>query len=401
MTETKTEKQTDLTEAFSKFQEHCQKLEDVQKKLRQQLEEAHLELEDKNKELSKRLDEIEFMRKRLSTVLESITDVAMLIDKDGKIDLANQAAKNFFGTELAGRLFRDEAPEIAGHLNTEQGDYDRELILSFGDDTRVVIASAIPTSKDQQAYDSCVIAVKDITEYRELQKKVARKERLAALGKVAASVAHEIRNPLGAVEGFAQLLQKDLEGQNEKTSRLAGKIVQGTRELNDVVTNLLEYTRNPQYNFQKNKLNLIMQDVISMIQPKAKQNGVTIEYTISPEDLKCRIDAVQIKQVLSNLIENAVDACPLQDSGKVSISASTDNKNVNLNICDNGNGIPDGEKRKIFEPFFTTKEDGIGLGLPMCKRIIEGHNGTIEAADNAGCGTRMNITLPIGDIGND
>ncbi len=399
MAEGKTDTQGDLVEAFSRFEEHCQQLESVHQELRQQLNEAHLELDRKNRELSQRVSEIEMIRQRLSTVLESITNAVMLVDEEGMIDLANNAAKQFFGEDIEGEPFRERASALGSLLETEGGVYDKEISLDHQDERRVVIASAIPTSPNKGVSGSCVIAVKDITEYRHLQEQVARKERLAALGKVAASVAHEIRNPLGAVEGFALLLQQDLETAEPDKARLASKIVQGTRELNSVVTNLLEYAREPKYNFQKAELAAVLDEVLNMMKPKADQAGVTLDADGLARGIECSLDAVQMKQVFSNVVANAIDACPHRDSGKVSIEAHERGDKVQVAVLDNGPGIPEEKRDRIFEPFFTMKDDGIGLGLPMCRRIVEGHNGFIKAECPSEGGTKMQVVLPKGGDG--
>ena len=394
MAEHKTDTRGDLVQAFSKFEEHCEQLENVHQELRRQLKEAHVELDRKNRELSQRISEIEVVRQRLSTVLESITNAVMLVDSKGVIDLANNAAKKFFGADIEGQHFSEMAPELTPLFEQHKGVYDKEFSLDRNGDKRVVIASAIPAAPEEGISESCVIAVKDITAYRQLQEKVARKERMAALGNVAANVAHEIRNPLGAVEGFALFLQRDLESNDPDKARLANKIVQGTRELNEVVTNLLQYTREPTYNFQKVDFFPLLQEVVSMLEPKAEQAGVDINLDDGSEAGECQLDPVQVKQVFSNIVANAIDACPNQDSGEVNIYTAVNNAKVEISVSDNGNGIPENMKSRIFEPFFTMKDDGIGLGLPMCKRIVEGHNGTVQVETPPEGGTRMRVALP-------
>jgi len=171
-------------------------------------------LAEKNRELAARVVEIECMKERLSGTVESITDAVFLVDETGAVELANCAAKDFLWPAGHRQETAVSVPEVADLLRDQVSTQDQEIVLHRADGDKNVLVSVIPMRGDSggtlQGNSTRVVAVKDVTEHRQLQERVAREGRMSALGKVAASVAHEIRNPLNAIEGFARLLEQDL-----------------------------------------------------------------------------------------------------------------------------------------------------------------------------------------------
>jgi len=246
------------------------------------------------------------------------------------------------------------------------------------------------SGKDETVVSDKVISLKDVTEQRRLQEIAARNDRMAALGQVAASVAHEVRNPLGAIEGFATLLTRDLQD-DPSSLRLAEKTVYAAQQLNAVVTNLLNHTREVAIHTSVQDLNTVVNNALDLIAPQAESKQVEIILDLDCNDLAVEIDSVQMNQVILNLITNAIEACPYDEPGKVTIKTFSSGNSVVLQVCDNGDGVPQGKKTKIFEPFFTMKEGGIGLGLALCRRLVDAHKGELFE-DGAG-GACFNIKL--------
>ena len=215
---------------------------------------------------------------------------------------------------------------------------------------------------------------------------------MTALGNVAASVAHEIRNPLCGIEGFACLLARDCE-ESSSARNSALKIIYATRQLNAVVSNLLNYSREMRGQFGRYELKPLIDDIVEIIQPMATDRHVTITRTYDDGDLTVEIDPVQIKQIITNLLVNALEACPRKAGGRIELKAARTKKRVRLTVSDNGSGISKKVLRQIFEPFYTTKDGGIGLGLALCQRIIEPHEGTIHCSSEEGRGTVFTIEL--------
>ncbi|MEN9361354.1 MAG: hypothetical protein RL095_2889 [Verrucomicrobiota bacterium] len=358
-----------LLRAFEAFQLQSQKLEESHRALQEQIREV---------------------KERLTSVLSAIADAVFLVDPAGRILTANSAALALFGAGREEELppLSTALPSLAAPLAAAATLRDHEVHAPINGEDRIFLASLIPL---HGAEPRSVAVLHDLTEYRSLQERSGRDERLRSLGQVAASVAHEIRNPLAAVEGFARLLERDL-GDNQK--RMAGKIVMATRQLDSVVTNLLHYTRQRGLSPFPADLCQVIAEAAELAVPMAKDRGIDFDIE-APETLSCVIDAHQIRQILLNLFINAVQACPVRDGGRVQIRAKKKRGGLLVvEVEDNGCGIPEAKLGRLFEPFFTTKDGGIGLGLAMSRRIADAHAGTIKVRSREGEGSVFTLEIP-------
>ncbi len=234
---------------------------------------------------------------------------------------------------------------------------------------------------------------------RELQEKnrqleeLRRKDRLAALGEMAATVAHEIRNPLGGIQGFAALLERDIPKEDPRR-RLVEKILVGTKSLDRVVGELLEYTR-------PIDLNMEMIDARTLVDSAAGYlSGVPAGVIIRNEvqqGLALRGDAHKLRQVLLNVLQNAVQS--IEGAGGVEVTAQFSRGRIVIAIKDTGCGIPAEHLQKVFMPFFTTREKGTGLGLAVAAKIVESHGGAMDVSSAPGAGATFSIALPIAEQG--
>ncbi|GAM10871.1 sensor protein ZraS [Geobacter sp. OR-1] len=221
------------------------------------------------------------------------------------------------------------------------------------------------------------------------QLEMARQESLARLGEMGAMLAHEIRNPLGGIKGFAQIIEK--RPTDERNRGFAHRIVTETLRLENLVTNLLAYAGSDRLRPVKFGLEELIADTVALIRSEADEQGVAITVNSSAA-VQLIGDRDRFGQVLLNLVKNALQAMPA--GGTLGIAFATSGKNVSIVVSDTGEGIAPESKSRIFEPFFTTKAKGTGLGLALCRKIIEEHNGTIEVNSSAGQGTKVLITMP-------
>jgi signal transduction histidine kinase len=233
----------------------------------------------------------------------------------------------------------------------------------------------------------------DLTQIKQMQTQMQHAKTLAAMGEMAATVAHEIRNPLAGIGGFAGLLERDLENDDPRRG-LVKKIVQGVSSLNKIVSNLLVYTRPME--LQPRKLNFVdwMEDILRYaeleISKDNKQIDIKREYGF--EKLEVRIDPEKFQQVFLNLLFNAIQA--IDGQGAITLRAAMDNRHfLRVSVIDSGKGIPKNIQDKIFNPFFTTKEQGTGLGLAIVQRIVALHGGTITVTSEPGQGTQFEICI--------
>ncbi|MDR0331792.1 MAG: hypothetical protein LBH93_08810, partial [Chitinispirillales bacterium] len=270
-----------------------------------------------------------------------------------------------------------------------------------------------------------------------LEREVLQARTMAALGEMSATVAHEIRNPLGAMGMWAGLLERDMDPQDPKRKTL-GKITDGLAKLNKIVTNLLVYTRPIATEFRKVRLDALLEEIVDFTEIQIDRLGrkVSVEEGFDCTDaLFVKADPEKLNQAVINLCLNAVQA--MEDGGRLCVGLSragkggvggdggisANNMGIGINansgktnavgvdvhhkelidngeyavfsIADTGSGIGGEHIAKIFDPFFTTKEDGTGLGLAIVKKIIESHMGAIEITSEQGVGTQVNCYLPI------
>ncbi len=237
----------------------------------------------------------------------------------------------------------------------------------------------------------------DLTEVKRLEAELQRVHVLAALGEMAATVAHEIRNPLGGIAGFAAMLQRDLEAADPRY-RLVQKITEGVARLNRIVSSLLTYTRPLQLNSHPVRLAELVEETIAFfeIDLERAHKNIKVERHFPEAEQVCNMDPEQFQQVILNLLQNATQAMP--EGGTIDATVDTANTpsgpTAKLCISDTGVGMSSEVRERLFTPFFTTKEDGTGLGLVTSKKIVEAHGGFIAVESQPDQGTSFTISLP-------
>jgi signal transduction histidine kinase len=236
---------------------------------------------------------------------------------------------------------------------------------------------------------------KTLAAFLRTQENLRRSERLATMGQMAATVAHEIRNPLGIIKSTAYVLRQRYENASQP-DELFEFIPSEVRRLNHLVNDFLSLTRDKQLSLSHSDLVKTIEKAIAMVRSDEQANGVAWDFNSAAPALALRHDEEAITQVLLNLFLNAIQA--MDGKGEIAVRLQNENeKNKNLAhiaVQDSGPGLPD-EPEKIFEPFFTTKTRGSGLGLAVCKQLVEKHGGRITADSETGKGTTMHIWLPI------
>jgi len=222
------------------------------------------------------------------------------------------------------------------------------------------------------------------------QRQMVRQERLAAIGQLASTIGHELRNPLGVISNAVYLLRSDLG--SEPTDAAQRHLATAEREVSAatvIVSDLLEFARERQPLFEDVDAQGLVDEVLSILPPPT---GVTVERT-GPRDVVARADREMLRQVLLNLVANAYQAMP--DGGRLSVDVTALDGAVQLQVADTGTGMTEEVHDRLFEPFFTTKARGVGLGLAVSRRIIESHHGVITATSEPGHGTQFSVVLPL------
>jgi signal transduction histidine kinase len=221
-------------------------------------------------------------------------------------------------------------------------------------------------------------------------------DNLSSVKRLAASVAHEIRNPLTTVRGFMQLMKPLLEGSGK--SSYADVAIDEIDRANKIIYEFLNATKSPTLKKELLPLHNVIQDIVMLCQSEAVLSNVELTFDTSSKDVMVWMDGKQIKQVLLNLIQNALQAITestKKRSGKVTIRTRLSADTVSVLIEDNGQGMTKDVLHNLFKPFYTTKEDGNGIGLAVCSEIIKGHNGSIRVKSKPGQGSTFLIRLPL------
>lgn len=228
---------------------------------------------------------------------------------------------------------------------------------------------------------------------QQLQEAMARKEKLMALGHLAAGVAHEIRNPLSSIKGLAKYFAERTPPGGE-AQELALVMAKEADRLNRVVSELLELVRPAHLNYQPVDINALIHHSLQLVSQDAQSRGIELQFTPRPELTSIKADPDRLNQVLLNLYLNAMQA--IGRDGVIHVSASeADRQRVKIVVKDSGKGMSDEELQAIFTPYFTTKADGTGLGLAVVQNIIEQHGGTIRAESQPGAGAIFTLWLPV------
>jgi len=326
-------------------------------------------------------------------ILASMSSGVALLDMEGRVKLINQQGARLFRRhpdELAGRRLADVFPETAGFMRADSGSY-QELRLSLADGATMPLEFSSTYFLGIYGEPEGVIVVfRDLTELKALQAELLNKERFAAMGRVVAGVAHEIRNPLFGISAIGQIFERDLKDNAHR--ELSRALVSETRRLNQLVEELLIYGRPMKLNPVSCDMQQLWEDVISMHHGEIEKRGVTVTGDYAVRHPVMRLDVHQIRQVFLNLLRNSLDAIP--DGGRITLRLLLDDCCLLFKITDTGAGIHAGNIGKVFDLFFTTKPKGTGLGLAICKKIVQDHGGDISIESEEGRGTTVTVKLP-------
>jgi len=406
-----------FADSYFSFNKTIQKLHQAYKDLEQKFENLNLELEQTNLKLRESLAEKEKVTNYLNNILESLTSGVLVVNLEEKITHFNRAAEEITGykaeevlsrpyLEVMGEGIALQSTPVhtlrsgASHLNEE-----KELFTKSK--TKIPLGFSTSLLRDSENNLLGVVEVFfDLSKIKNLEEEVARVRTLAALGEMAATVAHEVKNPLGGISGFADLLYRDIEEFDPKRNYVK-KIIEGVEILNRIVMNLLDYTRSLKLDYRPVDFDKFLDEVVGFFEMdiSREMKNIKVECKYSADRLECIMDGEKFKQVVLNLLHNASQAMP--EGGLIQVYAGLESKNADnqisgsseeqmvcLKIRDNGMGMSEEIKNKLFTPFFTTKEKGTGLGLSTVKKIVQAHKGRIEVDSQLGKGTTVTILLP-------
>jgi len=235
----------------------------------------------------------------------------------------------------------------------------------------------------------------EMDKIREKQDAIVESEKMAAVGRIAAHISHEIRNPLVTMGGYARRIESlSQKSKNEAIAKSAKIILTESERLEKILSNVMDFTRPSQYLKEFNNLNTVIEDTVELLQNIFSEKLIKVKLDLDDELPLIKSDSNQMKQVMLNLLQNAIDATP--SKGKISITTETKDNKVYIYVKDTGTGINEKDPNIVFEPFFTSKVTGVGLGLANVKKLIKDHNGKIYVKNRESVqGVKFTIEFPI------
>ena len=376
--------------------------------LADQLQQADQSLREKEQGLSR-------LQVFHENIVRSISSGVFTADAMGCITSFNPAAQEATGytvTHVAGRPWR----EVFNWHPNKQSDEQLNGALSAtarfeveckrADGNRLILGMTLSPLHEQGRQTGLVGVFKDLTQIRDLEEEMRRKDWLASLGEMSAGMAHEIRNPLGALAGAMQMLRRDAT-EDETNRRLMDIAIREATRLDNIITEFLQYARPPALNLAEHDLNKVLAETLDLVQHEARtRSKIKIVTSLAKGVLTALVDQDQFRQVFWNMATNAFEAMP--DGGQLTISTNCRHIDaggrkgdvIEIAFQDTGEGIQKQNFDKIFLPFFTTKKEGSGLGLAAVHRIVDMHGGWIKVESQERQGSRFVVCMPrSGDAG--
>jgi two-component system sensor histidine kinase PilS (NtrC family) len=327
-------------------------------------------------------------------IIHSISSGLITTGLDGRITLANAAAQRLLerpAADLLGtpvhQLFLDPLPNVESPQAHAEVRFDAPT--KFRKTFRVRVAALTVPDRAELGF---VYALDDLTEIRRLEREVRMQDRLAAVGRLAAAIAHEIRNPLTSIAGSVSMLS-GVPDMNEEHRRLLDIVTRESQRLNGIITDFLAYSRAKQYRFDRADLILLVEDTLTLMDHRmaAEKTGITIDRRFTVPEAYAIADGDKIKQVFWNLCENAVRA--MKNGGKLTVAVEALSDDWQVGFTDTGTGMTPQQIEKIFEPFQSNFEGGTGLGLALVYQIVQAHEGKVWARSKPGQGTTFVLRL--------
>jgi two-component system, NtrC family, sensor histidine kinase PilS len=326
-------------------------------------------------------------------IIQSISGGLITTDVDGRITLLNRAAKRMLscGDELIGqsvnRLFLDPLPTVGSER--AHGEVRFQPATGFRKTFRVIVSIL---SVPGRGASGCVYTFDDLTEVRRLEREVRIQDRLAAVGRLAAAIAHEIRNPLTSIAGSVSMLSGAAE-MTEEQRQLLQIVTRESERLNNIISDFLAYSRGKQYRFDRVDLVHLLDDTLTLLEHRlvAENTGIRIERNLKFHEAPTLADGDKVKQVFWNFCQNAVRA--MKNGGTLTVSLESIGDDWQINFADTGHGMTPQQSEKIFEPFQSGFDGGTGLGLAIVYQIVQAHEGKVWARSRPDEGTTFVLRL--------
>jgi len=335
-------------------------------------------------------------------VVQSLPMGLVALDSERCVISYNRTAVAVLGRSKANALGRQAGevlpPELTSLIEAASKTarvLEQEVVCSTADGRSVPLSVSVSTLKGPEAdFIGLLLLFRDMTEVQTLKQEVERSRRLASVGRLAAGVAHEIRNPLSSIKGFATYFRERYREVDEDR-QTADIMIQEVDRLNRVIGQLLDFARPMAVEKAAVRIEPLIRHALKMIEPQAQDRGVQTKVRLDASVNTVPMDADRMGQVLLNLLLNALEATPAGGTLNVSAEADKEAGRIRIEIQDTGKGISREHLPLIFDPYFTTKGSGTGLGLAIVHKIVESHGGEVHVESEEGRGTTVTVELPL------
>jgi PAS domain S-box-containing protein len=358
--------------------------------------------------MEKELSMVDIQRTR-HDLLNSVPIAILVTDTHSKVLYANQPMESLFGykkSEIEGqqirKLFLEDdfvffLPNIL-YLTLDRSGFDGEVLLQRKDGSKIIVRLFTTTFKEE-GETFITFSIQEIQRLKNLERERLEAERWASLGRMVEEIAHQVRNPIVSIGGFAKRLQRAFSSTQKSYSYL-DQILHATRKLETMIRRVEEYVQIPKPSFERESIQEVVEAVLQSFSKEASQTGVS--FNLETSDLKENghlfLDRGLVIRAISHVLRNSLEVLAEAPSGKetktVTLTLFAGEENIGVSISDKGQGIPKKNLNLIFEPFFSTRPDHVGLGLTLVRRVIGEHCGEVRVESRPNKGTTITLYFP-------
>lgn len=363
----------------------------------EKLREAEVLLEEKQIDIEN-LEEFNF------AIVQSLKSGLLTLDSEDRILSFNESASRILRMppeKLKGQKLNTIFPGVSGEITEEVSSKGRnnlwrwETTIEVESDQKLYLGlNAFPFRMKEILEGGKIVIFEDLTSFKRMENRVKRTEKLAAIGELAAGIAHEIRNPLASMSGAIEMLKQE-DADKRGKERLMDIVLRETTRLDYLISDFLNFAKTPKLSKEVFSVNSLLDDAVELFLKNRKEgNGFDIQRKFG-HNVYISADPAQIKQVIWNLLKNSAES--MRDKGKIEVVTEIDDESGEfvIKVKDEGEGIMQEDLNRIFSPFFTTKKGGTGLGLATVHKIIEEHGGRISVDSKIGLGSEFRVYLPM------
>jgi two-component system sensor histidine kinase FlrB len=383
MSQNSIEQARNLEQAFSAFNRMSVQLESSYRDLENKVSALNEELAAARSERLQQLAEKERLADRLERLLELLPGGVLVLDAQGCVSQTNPMAEALFEQGLPGKFWTAVMAEHFEHRLTEYG----EVMLKNGKHVTI-------SMRPLDAEPGQIVLIMDVSDQHELKAMLNRQDRLAVMGEMAASLAHQIRTPLTTALLYASNVQKENLNTTDR-QRMSTKVVERLNHLEHMVNDMLRFTRGSSFVAATIDLHALLEEFRQIMEPQVELTGGSLSLPEHHESIELQGDHDALLGVFLNLANNALQSCG--ENTAITIASSVIDSRINIVFADNGPGIAANIAEKIFTPFYTTRSEGTGLGLAVAQATLRAHDGEIKYLPQQGKGATFTIDLPLVD----